>query len=206
MPEDESYFYGRNWVDRRGRAVKSKRHARSFHAFENEFPTPTVYEGRTYPSAYHAFQAARYADEHRAPLEARPADGSRAMSAHEARAYGSRADLALLPNFVADRVGIMRAILRAKFTSNQQLLTALLRTGARPLYYDCMCPVWGTCAGRGRNVHGQLLATLRDELRAEVTRLWTAAVQAEGAGAADGAAHASADSGHAGADANVEAT
>jgi len=178
MPEsDESYYYGRSWVDKRGRACRSKRFARSFHVFENEFPTPTEYEGRVYPSAFHAFQAARYADESRAPLEAKPPGGSRAMSAHEARAYGSRADLALLPTFVADRVGIMRAILRAKFASNEHLLTALLRTGSRPLFYDCMCPVWGTCAGKGRNVHGQLLASLRDELRAEVTRLWTAAVQ-----------------------------
>ncbi len=191
MPEEECYNYGRAWVDRRGRACRSKRHACSFHVFENEFPTPTEYEGRTYPSAYHAFQAARYADESRAPLEARPF-GARAMSAHEARAYGARTDLALLPNFVADRVGIMRAILRAKFASSQPLLQALLRTGSRPLCYDCMCPVWGTCAGKGRNVHGNLLASLRDELRAEVARLW--------------AAQESAAAGQTGAEANVEAT
>ena len=171
--EDERYSYGQCWVDRRGRACRTRRNATMFHIFENEFPTPTEYEGQVYPSAFHAFQAARYADDLRAPLGSLGSRGSgRAMSVHEARAYGARTDLPILPTFVANRAGIMRAILRAKFRTCHKLLSALLRTGNRPLVYDSKCPVWGCGpSDKGRNLHGELLAAVRDEIRGEVAQL-----------------------------------
>ena len=176
--QEESYCYGQCWVDRRGRACRRRRHATVFHVFENEFPTPTQYEGDTYPSAFHAFQAARYAKELRAPLHAEPG-GGRSLSVHEARAYGARTDLPILPDFLARREEIMRAILRAKFQANAKLLAALLRTGTRPLVYDAMCPTWGKA---GQNAHGVLLAAVRDELRVEVAQVFEAA-QADQRGA-----------------------
>lgn len=174
--EEERYSYGQCWVDRRGRACRTRRNAMMFHIFENEFPTPTEYEGQVYPSAFHAFQAARYADDLRAPLVSLGSLGSngngRAMSVHEARAYGARTDLPILPTFVANRAGIMRAILRAKFATSHKLLSALLRTGNRPLVYDSKCPVWGCGpSDKGRNLHGELLAAVRDEIRGEVAQL-----------------------------------
>jgi ribA/ribD-fused uncharacterized protein len=172
--EEERYSYGQCWVDRRGRACRTRRNATMFHIFENEFPTPTEYEGQVYPSAFHAFQAARYSHELRAPLAARAHGSGRAMSVHEARAYGARTDLPILPAFVARRAEIMRAILRAKFGTSHKLLFALLRTGSRPLVYDSKCPVWGCGPGdkdKGRNLHGELLAAVRDEIRGEVAQL-----------------------------------
>ena len=169
--EEGAYCYGQSWVDRRGRACRRRRHATVFHVFENEFPTPTEYEGEVYPSAFHAVQAARYAAELRAPLRAADPSGGRAMSVHEARVYGARTDLPILPTFLARREDIMRAILRSKFQSNAKLLAALLRTGARRLVYDSACPLWGSSANR----HGELLAAVRDELRIEVAQLVEAA-------------------------------
>jgi predicted NAD-dependent protein-ADP-ribosyltransferase YbiA (DUF1768 family) len=176
--EEGSYSYGQSWVDRRGRACRRRRHATVFHVFENEFPMPTQYEGDTYPSAFHAFQAARYARELRAPLRAAEPGGGRAMSVHEARVYGARTDLPILPDFLARREEIMRAVLRAKFQSSDKLLAALLRTGARPLVYDSACPMWGASANR----HGELLASVRDELRLEVAQLLAAAQSADEGG------------------------
>jgi len=187
--EEERYSYGQCWVDRRGRACRTRRNATMFHIFENEFPTPTEYEGQVYPSAFHAFQAARYAHDLRAPLGlARhgPHGPGRAMSVHEARAYGARTDLPILPTFVANRAEIMRAILRAKFATSHKLLSALLRTGNRPLVYDSKCPVWGCGpSDRGRNLHGELLAAVRDEIRGEVAQLDRARAAAEDEDPAD---------------------
>jgi predicted NAD-dependent protein-ADP-ribosyltransferase YbiA (DUF1768 family) len=174
MEEEGRYCYGQSWVDRRGRACRRRRHATVFHVFENEFPAPTVYEGDVYPSAFHAFQAARYASELRAPLRAADPGGGRAMSVHEARVYGARTDLPITPTFLARRQEIMRAILRGKFQTNAKMLAALLRTGTRQLVYDSACPMWGSSA----NKHGELLAAVRDELRVEVEQLLEAA-QAE---------------------------
>ena len=180
--QDESYCYGQCWVDRRGRACRRRGHATVFHVFENEFPAPTQYEGDTYPSAFHAFQAARYARELRAPLHAAEPGGGRSMSVHEARVYGARTDLPILPCFLARREEIMRAILRAKFQANAKLLTALLRTGTRPLVYDAACPMWGKA---GQNAHGVILAAVRDELRLEVAQVFEAAQTAEAQRGAD---------------------
>lgn len=173
--EEGRYSYGQSWVDRRGRACRRRRHATVFHVFENEFPTPTQYEGDVYPSAFHAFQAARYAAELRAPLRAADPGGGRAMSVHEARVYGARTDLPIMPTFLARREEIMRAILRGKFQTNAKMLAALLRTGARQLVYDSACPMWGSSA----NKHGELLAAVRDELRVEVEQLLEAAQASE---------------------------
>jgi predicted NAD-dependent protein-ADP-ribosyltransferase YbiA (DUF1768 family) len=169
----QAYWYGAQWVDRNGQSVRNKRRGpRTYHVFENEFPVAVVYEGETYPSAFHAYQAARFAaPEDRAPLAAQRAGGPRAMSLHEARAYGSSTKLALVPNFGKDRELILEEIVRAKFASNARLLVALLRTGDAEMRYDSPSPTWGFDGGSGQNMHGKVLARVRDELRASVQHL-----------------------------------
>ena len=169
----QAYWYGAQWVDRNGQSVRNKRRGpRTYHVFENEFPVAVVYEGETYPSAFHAYQAARFAaPEDRAPLAAQRAGGPRAMSLHEARVYGSSTKLALVPNFGKDRELILEEIVRAKFASNARLLVALLRTGDAEMRYDSPSPTWGFDGGSGQNMHGKVLARVRDELRASVQHL-----------------------------------
>jgi predicted NAD-dependent protein-ADP-ribosyltransferase YbiA (DUF1768 family) len=171
------YHYGQGWVDRNGQSVRHRRRgARSLHVLENEFPAEVTYEDAVYPSAFHAYQAARFAEASaREPLRVQRSAGPRAMSVHEARVYGGR-DLPLVPGFVERREAIMRDVLRAKFTANHQLLLALLRTGDAELRYDAPSPTWGC---HGRNAHGRLLMELRAELRASVQQLWAAANHAE---------------------------
>jgi predicted NAD-dependent protein-ADP-ribosyltransferase YbiA (DUF1768 family) len=176
----QAYHYGAHWVDRNGQSVRNKRRGpKTYHVFENEFPVAVVYEDQTFPSAFHAYQAAKFAPEHRAPLAAQRHGGPRAMSLHEARSYGSSTSLALSPKFAADREAVLIDILRSKFSSNQRLLLALLRTGDSELRYDSASPTWGYDGGSGKNMHGKVLAKLRDELRASVKQLWAAASAAE---------------------------
>ena len=187
--EMQPYYYGAHWVDRNGQSVRNKRRGpKTYHVFENEFPVAVVYEDQTYPSAFHAYQAAKFASaEHRAPLAAQRQGGPRAMSLHEARSYGSSTSLPLAPRFAADREGVLEDILRAKFSSNERLLLALLRTGDSEMRYDSPSPTWGfdggsgknMHGGSGKNMHGRVLGKLREELRASVKQLWAAASAAE---------------------------
>ena len=101
------------------------------------------------------------------------------MSLHEARSYGSSTSLPLAPRFAADREGVLEDILRAKFSSNERLLLALLRTGDSEMRYDSPSPTWGFDGGSGKNMHGRVLGKLREELRASVKQLWAAASAAE---------------------------
>ena len=180
-PKLQPYYYGAHWVDRNGQSARNKRRGpKTYHVFENEFPVPVAYEDQTYPSAFHAYQAAKFASaEHRAPLASQRQGGPRAMSLHEARSYGSSTSLPLAPRFAADREGVLEDILRAKFSSNERMLLALLRTGESEMRYDSPSPTWGFDGGSGKNMHGRVLGKLRDELRASVKQLWAAASAAE---------------------------
>jgi predicted NAD-dependent protein-ADP-ribosyltransferase YbiA (DUF1768 family) len=164
------YFYGAHWVDRNGQSVRNKRRGpRTYHVFENEFPVEVVYRGETYPSAFHAYQAAKFVEQvHREPLAAQRAGGRRAMSLHEARLYGSSTEFAMVPNFGKERELVLEEIVRAKFSSNERFLVALLRTGDAEMRYDAPSPTWGYDGGSGGNMHGKVLARVRDELRASM--------------------------------------
>lgn len=169
------YYYGAHWVDRNGQSVRNKRRGpKTYHAFENEFPAAVVYQGATYPSAFHAYQAAKFANaEDRAPLAAQRPGGPRAMSLHEARVYGSSTKHALVPNFGKGREAVLVEIVRAKFSSasNARLLVALLRTGDAEMRYDAPSPTWGFDGGSGINMHGKVLGNVRDELRASIAAI-----------------------------------
>ena len=166
------YHYGPGWVDRNGQSARHRRRTRIAHVFENEFPAEVTHEDAVYPSVFHAYQAARFAEESaRAPLRVQRPGGPRALSVQEARVYGT-SKRPLVPGFVERREEIMGAILRAKFNAHHPMLLALLRTGDAELRYDSPSPTWGC---HGRNVHGRLLMALREELRASVQQLWAAA-------------------------------
>ena len=170
------YTYGAHWVDRNGQSVRNKRRGpKTHHVFENEFPVSVSYEGEVYPSAFHAYQAARFADHAaRAPLAAQREGGPRAMSIQEARVYGSSPTFGLVADFVKEREGILADVVRSKFTTHERLLLALMRTGEAEMRYDSPSPTWGYAGGAGQNMHGRVLSRLRDELRASARGTWGA--------------------------------
>lgn len=130
----------------------------TFAFLSNFYMRPVVYEGLVYPSAEHAYQAAKSAD----PL-VRLAISKLATAAQAKRAGRS---VLLRPDWEEVKVAVMRAVLDAKF-SDPELAERLLNTGEAELiegnwWGDVF---WGVCRGRGKNKLGQLLMQLRAELR-----------------------------------------
>jgi predicted NAD-dependent protein-ADP-ribosyltransferase YbiA (DUF1768 family) len=120
------------------------------HPFENEYLCPVEHEGHTFPSAFHAYSAAKST---RASVEFTRG------SVRKARELGKGY---MVPGFVEARVRVMRSILRSKFFRDPALARALLATGTDELRYDARnAPFWGY---PGENAHGKILADLRLEL------------------------------------------
>ena len=127
-----------------------------FRFLSNFFPIAVEYEAILYPTAEHAFQAAKTLDPHaRARIRTLP-------TASAAKRSGR--SLVLRADWEQVKVTVMRDILRAKF--QQPVLRAyLLRTHPRPLvevntWGDRF---WGVCHGSGENHLGRLLMVLRYE-------------------------------------------
>jgi ribA/ribD-fused uncharacterized protein len=120
----------------------------------NFFPEPVTFEGVTYPSVEHAYQAARCARE-----EDREAV-RRAPSAGEAKRLGRRA--IQVATWTEIRDSVMLNLLRQKF-SRPGLRQLLLDTGTRPLVEENTWgdTYWGTVNGSGENRLGRLLEMIR---------------------------------------------
>ena len=120
------------------------------HPFENEYVCPVQHEGHTFPSAFHAYSAAKSTRD--------PVEFTRG-SVRKARELGKGY---MVPGFVDARVRVTRSILRSKFFRDPALARALLATGTDELRYDARnAPCWGY---PGENAHGKILADLRFEL------------------------------------------
>lgn len=129
------------------------------HSFLSNFhPSPLVYEGIEFPTAEHAFQAAKSldnADRQRIAGLATPG---------KAKFAGKRVKLREGWNDI--RVRTMTEILLRKF-ANPDLAAALLATGDARLiegntWNDTF---WGVCRGKGQNQLGQILESIRATLR-----------------------------------------
>lgn len=127
----------------------------------NFFPFDFEFEGESYPTAEHAFQAAKTKD---------PAWKKRIRCADEpgkAKHLGRRAPLeGGRKVWDARRVDVMREVLRAKF-ADRVMAGRLLETGNEQLiegnyWHDTY---WGQVKDRGENKLGKLLMELRKELR-----------------------------------------
>lgn len=134
---------------------------RNEHYFlSNFFPINLSVNGKMYPSAEHAFQAAKCVN---------AADAERIRKAATpsiARSMGRR--VLLKPNWERKRISTMLEILILKFEV-PQLKTLLKNTQGREIeesntWHDIF---WGTCScrehgGEGRNVLGNFLMLVRD--------------------------------------------
>lgn len=124
----------------------------------NFHENPITYEGITYPTAEHAFQAAKVLDETtRKMFAALPKPG-------DAKRMGMT--VRLRPNWDAIKIGIMEDINRLKF-QDPALKAQLLATGDQELVEgnNWNDQFWGVCEGVGCNHLGRILMKVRKELK-----------------------------------------
>lgn len=131
---------------------------RGLHGFLSNFhPCDVFFEGRTYPSAENAYQAAKLPDgPGREPFVS--------CGAGDAKRLGRR--VAIDPTWDARKLDVMERVVWAKFSQNEELAAWLLATGDRPLvegnhWGDTF---WGVCDGKGSNHLGKILERTRAKL------------------------------------------
>jgi ribA/ribD-fused uncharacterized protein len=160
----------------------------SFGVFSNFYPCKIVYRDKEYPTSEHAFQAAKfdYPGASQASLEyaelirqepspakifflAKQKDLSglewRVKLTETIRKYRTLG-VVLRPNWDSLKVGIMKEILRVKFSLNGKLCNQLLETDGYPLVeHTSRDKFWGDGGnGMGKNMLGKLLMEVREEL------------------------------------------
>lgn len=131
------------------------------YAFLSNFePAPIYYDGLSYPTVEHAFQAAKTLDmvERRTKFTEKQTPG-------QAKRNGRKVNLR--PDWEDVKVSIMYELLLLKFTMHPELAEKLLTTYPAVLiegnyWQDTF---WGICDGVGSNMLGKLLMKVRDTLR-----------------------------------------
>ena len=151
-------------VDEKGGLLTTKDRIGSFRGeygfLSNMYDCPVTFNGVTYSCSESAYQAQRCAYE----VDAKQFEKfSGVESKKMARKVATRED------WHSVKVGIMKEILRAKFTQNPNLGKQLVATGDRLLaegnhWRDTF---WGVYNGRGENTLGKLLMEVRNELKNE---------------------------------------
>lgn len=173
------------------RARPSSRAITDFHAegvqwLSNFHECDVTVDGVTYPTAEAAFQAAKHdSDEHREFVRSRPkprsAKGAGGRASFKARGITLRED------WEDVKVDVMRTVVRAKFTQNAELASALLGTGDVKLAEGNTWgdKFWGVTKHGGENWLGRILMQVRGELADAAA---DAAAAGEQAGAGGGGA------------------
>lgn len=137
---------------------------RPYGAFSNLFRRPMEFEGETFATAEHAYQAGKA----RKPavkqwLMAAPSPALLAMAAHGLYYWD------ITPGWSTSKFERMKKILRAKFTQHADLQVLLLSTGDARLVESATVDnavnrLWGEVNGQGKNMLGLLLMEVRAEL------------------------------------------
>jgi len=117
-----------------------------------------TYEGITYPSSEHAYQASKTLDyEERIIIASigRPSDAKRRGR-----------QLKLRDDWESVKLDVMRRIVMNKFLENKDLAELLISTGEEELvevntWGDTF---WGVCDGKGENWLGKILMSTRETL------------------------------------------
>lgn len=156
-----------------------------FGAFSNLFPRPIEFEGRTYPTSEHAYQAGKA----RKPavrdwILSAPTPALAAMAAHGLYVWD------VVPDWAQIKFDRMRAVLRAKFDQHTDLRELLLSTGNARLVEvgtvsNAVNRLWGEVEGKGQNMLGVMLMEVRaiyvqQRVRTNKTKAPTAAKGREG--------------------------
>ena len=126
----------------------------------NFYKSPIVYEGRSYPTVEHAFQAAKTRNEE-AHEKIRLAG-----TPNKAKSLGRKVNLR--EDWEEVKYGIMEKFVTLKFTQNKELLGKLRNIPDEQLseynrHHDC---IWGICIcekcnGKGTDYLGDILRNLK---------------------------------------------
>ena len=130
-----------------------------YRFLSNFWPAWVTYEGITYPTTEHAYQASKTLDpEARKRIAALPTPA-------EAKAEGRK--LKLRGDWETAKFVVMEDVVRLKFTRHADLRDKLLATGDALLEEGNTWGdrVWGVYQGQGENRLGKILMNVRDELR-----------------------------------------
>ena len=136
-------------------------HFRKEYGFlSNMYDCPVTYKGHTFGSSEAAYQAQRCAN---------PKDAEQfvSMSGRDAKITAKK--VKTRADWDSVKAEIMEEIVRTKFTQNPELGKKLLATGNRELvegnhWHDTY---WGVCNGVGKNMLGNILMKVREELQKE---------------------------------------
>lgn len=141
-----------------------------YGAFSNLFQRPIEFEGITFPTSEHAYQAGKA----RKPavrewILSAPTPALAAMAAHGLYVWD------VVPNWAQIKFDRMRAVLRAKFDQNTDLRDLLLSTGDARLVEvgtvnNAVNRLWGEVDGKGENMLGVMLMELRAFYRQQPER------------------------------------
>jgi ribA/ribD-fused uncharacterized protein len=131
-----------------------------YRFLSNFWPAEVEFEGITYPTAEHAYQAAKTldaAERKRIAALATPADAKRA----------GRAVQPLRADWEMAKFDVMERCVRDKFTRHADLRQRLLATGDAELIEGNTWGdrIWGVYQGEGENRLGKILMNVRAELR-----------------------------------------
>ena len=124
----------------------------------NFYRHPFEWNGHTWKTSEHAFQAAKCAH----PSDAKAV--REAATPNQAKRIGRM--IAMRHDWDDNRIGVMRSILDAKF-SVEPMRDVLLATGNAELVEGNTWGdrYWGVCRGTGQNHLGKLLVETRDRIR-----------------------------------------
>jgi ribA/ribD-fused uncharacterized protein len=142
-----------------------------YGAFSNLFRRSVTFDGETFPTSEHAYQAGKpRRPEVRKWLVAAPSPALLAMAAHGLYQWD------IIPNWSKTKFDRMRSVLWAKFTQHSDLAELLLLTGDALLIETATVdnPVnrlWGEVNGVGKNLLGQMLMEVRERLRTDTSLL-----------------------------------
>lgn len=134
-----------------------------YGAFSNLYKRPVEFEGITYPTSEHAYQAGKALKPTvRQWILSAPTPALAAMAAHGLYVWD------IVPNWAQIKFDRMRAVLRAKFDQHTDLRELLLSTdGARLVeagtVNNAVNRLWGEVNGKGENTLGVMLMELRTE-------------------------------------------
>ena len=115
-----------------------------------------VYDGIQYQNAEAAFQAQKYEN---------PKDREQFSSLNSTEAKKLGRKVSLRKDWESVKVDLMRQIVTEKFQQNPDLKEQLLATGNAYLEEGNTWGdrIWGTVDGKGANLLGQILMTLREQ-------------------------------------------
>ncbi|PQO45469.1 NADAR family protein [Blastopirellula marina] len=132
--------------------------------FSNFAPYPIQLDKKRWPTSEHYFQAQKFKD---APYRE---EIRKAKSPMEAARKGRSRKVPLRKDWESAKCNVMRKAVLAKFTQHEELTELLLGTAhAKLVEHTTNDNYWGDGGdGSGKNMLGQILMEVREQLRAAV--------------------------------------